>query len=210
VTEIQHFMLDSVVIIFPIVSFAVASAFALFLQRLKRKGYSWGTIRQRRSAVNAFHKAIPGISAEKADPFTRFPEMSLMWSGINCTVLTSVTPRRALPGVWVIVVIRFLHQRFFLIGWPSACGSLDGREAKVINHLCPLKGQQLWVEDRPQGPPQPSTFGDFGDFGISFAATVAGRYNTFEFGDFGVSFVATVAGRYTRRGGPRLSVQGEP
>ena len=38
-------------------------------------------------------------------------------------------------------------------------------------------------------------FGDF-DFG--------------DFGDFGVSFVATVAGRYTRRGGPRLSVQGEP
>ena len=31
-----------------------------------------------------------------------------------------------------------------------------------------------------------------------------------DFGDFGVSFVATVAGRYTRRGGPRLSVQGEP
>ena len=30
------------------------------------------------------------------------------------------------------------------------------------------------------------------------------------FGDFGVSFVATVAWRYTRRGGPRLSVQGEP
>ena len=30
------------------------------------------------------------------------------------------------------------------------------------------------------------------------------------FGDFGVSDVATVAGRYTRRGGPRLSVQGEP
>ena len=31
-----------------------------------------------------------------------------------------------------------------------------------------------------------------------------------DFGDFGVSFVATVAGRYTRRGDPRLSVQGEP
>ena len=31
-----------------------------------------------------------------------------------------------------------------------------------------------------------------------------------DFGDFGVSFAATVAGRYTRRGGPRLSVQGEP
>ena len=31
-----------------------------------------------------------------------------------------------------------------------------------------------------------------------------------DFGDFGVSFVATVAGRYTRWGGPRLSVQGEP
>ena len=31
-----------------------------------------------------------------------------------------------------------------------------------------------------------------------------------DFGDFGVSFVATVAGRYTRRGGPRLSVRGEP
>ena len=30
------------------------------------------------------------------------------------------------------------------------------------------------------------------------------------FGDFGVSFVATVAGRYTRRGGPRRSVRGEP
>ena len=28
-----------------------------------------------------------------------------------------------------------------------------------------------------------------------------------DFGDFGVSFVATVAGRYTRRGGPRLSVR---
>ena len=31
-----------------------------------------------------------------------------------------------------------------------------------------------------------------------------------DFGDFGVSDVATVAWRYTRRGGPRLSVQGEP
>ena len=31
-----------------------------------------------------------------------------------------------------------------------------------------------------------------------------------DFGDFGVSFASTVAGRYTRRGGPRLSVQGEP
>ena len=30
------------------------------------------------------------------------------------------------------------------------------------------------------------------------------------FGDFGVSFVSTVAGRYTRRGGPRLSVRSEP
>ena len=30
------------------------------------------------------------------------------------------------------------------------------------------------------------------------------------FGDFGVSFAATVAGRYTRRGDSRLSVQGEP
>ena len=38
-----------------------------------------------------------------------------------------------------------------------------------------------------------------------------GQYsNAGDFGDFGVSFVATVAGRYTRRGGPRLSVQGEP
>ena len=32
----------------------------------------------------------------------------------------------------------------------------------------------------------------------------------FGFGDFGVSYAATVAGRYTMRGGPRLSVQGEP
>ena len=31
----------------------------------------------------------------------------------------------------------------------------------------------------------------------------------FDFGDIGVSFVSTVAGRYTRRGGPRRSVQGE-
>ena len=53
--------------------------------------------------------------------------------------------------------------------------------------------------------------GDFGDFGVSFASTVAGRYTRRggrDFGDFGVSFVSTVAGRYTRRGGPRLSVQG--
>ena len=112
VTEIQHFMIDSGVIIFPILSSAVASAFTLFLQYLKGKGYSWGTIRQCRSAVAAFHKSIPGISAEEADPFTRFPEMSLMWSGINRTVLTSVTPRRPLPGVWVIAVIKLLHQRF--------------------------------------------------------------------------------------------------
>ena len=33
---------------------------------------------------------------------------------------------------------------------------------------------------------------------------------TLVFGDFGVSFTATVAGRYTRRGAPRLSVRGEP
>ena len=32
----------------------------------------------------------------------------------------------------------------------------------------------------------------------------------FDFGDFGVSFADAVAGRYTRWGGPRLSVQGEP
>jgi len=31
-----------------------------------------------------------------------------------------------------------------------------------------------------------------------------------DFGDFGVSFASTVAGRCTRRGGPRLSVRGEP
>ena len=31
-----------------------------------------------------------------------------------------------------------------------------------------------------------------------------------DFGDFGVSFASTVAGRYTRWGGPRLSVQGQP
>jgi len=31
-----------------------------------------------------------------------------------------------------------------------------------------------------------------------------------DFGDFGVSSASTVAGRYTRWGGPRLSVQGEP
>ena len=110
VTEIQHFMIDSGVIIFPILSSAVASAFTLFLQYLKGKGYSWGTIRQCRSAVAAFHKSIPGISAEEADPFTRFPEMSLMWSGINRTALTSVTPSRPLPGVSVIAVIKILHQ----------------------------------------------------------------------------------------------------
>ena len=31
-----------------------------------------------------------------------------------------------------------------------------------------------------------------------------------DFGDFRVSFASTVVGRYTRWGGPRLSVQGEP
>ena len=42
-----------------------------------------------------------------------------------------------------------------------------------------------------------------GDFG--------GRLtNVFDFGDFDVSFAATVAGRYTRRGDSRLSVQCEP
>ena len=40
--------------------------------------------------------------------------------------------------------------------------------------------------------------------------TVVGAGIGDDFGDFGVSFVATVAGRYTRRGGPRLSVRGEP
>ena len=30
-----------------------------------------------------------------------------------------------------------------------------------------------------------------------------------DFGDFGVSFASTVAGRYIRWGGPRLSVQDE-
>ena len=41
--------------------------------------------------------------------------------------------------------------------------------------------------------------------------TLVARFGDFgDFGDFGVSYVATVAWRYTRRGGPRLSVQGEP
>ena len=31
-----------------------------------------------------------------------------------------------------------------------------------------------------------------------------------DFGDFGVLFASTVAGRYTRRGGPRRSVRDEP
>ena len=44
--------------------------------------------------------------------------------------------------------------------------------------------------DKP-GEANPS-FGDFGDFRVSFVATVAGRY------------------MYTRWGGPRLSVRGEP
>ena len=47
--------------------------------------------------------------------------------------------------------------------------------------------------------------GDFGDFGVSDVGQYFG-----DFGDFGVSETATVAWRYTRRGGPRLSVQGEP
>jgi hypothetical protein len=91
---------------------AVASAFTLFLQHLKGKGYSWGTIRQCRSAVSAFHKAIPGISSSEADPFTRYPELSLMWAGINRSVVTAVTPRRPLPGTWVVAVIKLLYRRF--------------------------------------------------------------------------------------------------
>ena len=43
--------------------------------------------------------------------------------------------------------------------------------------------------------------------GLGFFALYFGD---FDFGDFGVSFAATVAWRYTRWGGPRLSVQGEP
>ena len=49
-------------------------------------------------------------------------------------------------------------------------------------------------------------FGVFGDFGVTYATPP----HFGDFGDFGVSFAATVAWRYTRRGDPRLSVQGEP
>ena len=35
-------------------------------------------------------------------------------------------------------------------------------------------------------------------------------FGDFGFGDFGVSFASTVAGLYTRWGGPRLFIQGEP
>ena len=41
---------------------------------------------------------------------------------------------------------------------------------------------------------------------LVFLAPIQGK----DFGDFGVSDAATVAWRYTRRGGPRRSVQGEP
>ena len=52
--------------------------------------------------------------------------------------------------------------------------------------------------------------GDLDDFGVSFAATVAGRTAFGDFGDFGVSFASTVTRLHMKRGGLRLSVRGEP
>ena len=70
----------------------------------------------------------------------------------------------------------------------------NGRRLKVLPRLLCVPARLTPSSSLvPQDQCPLITFGDFGDFG-----------------DFGVSDVATVAWRYTRRGGPRLSVQGEP
>ena len=108
INDIQSFILETGYPIFPILSGAGAERFTLFLQHLKDVGYSWGRIRAYRSAVIAFHKSIPGISAEAADPFRRFPILDLMWSGLHRSVNTVVRPRQPLAGPVVVYMIREL------------------------------------------------------------------------------------------------------
>ena len=71
-------------------------------------------------------------------------------------------------------------------------------------------------ETREKETERNKRMGDGGDGGGSTVGCATSqcvnlKANPFgDFGDFGVSFVATVAGRYTMRGGPRRSVRDEP
>ena len=55
-------------------------------------------------------KSIPGISAEWADPFTRFLILELMSAGVHRTVSTVVRQRKPLPEEIVVVLIKRLMQ----------------------------------------------------------------------------------------------------
>ena len=112
INDIQRFIISTGAPIFPILTYKSAELFTLFLEQLKTRGYSWSRLRAYRSAVSAFHKAIPGISAEAADPFRRFPLLDLMWSGLHRSVSTVVTPRRPLAGKVVIFMIQELFSQF--------------------------------------------------------------------------------------------------
>ena len=112
VGKIQGFMRETGLVIFPILSGSDAAAFSLFLQSLKQEGYSWGSLRQVRFAVSVFHRNIPGISAADADPFSRFPQLSNIWSGLARSVNQVVRRRRPLPGEWVVNQVLSLYRRF--------------------------------------------------------------------------------------------------
>ena len=112
IADIQSFILSSGFPVFPILSDYTARLFTYFLQSLKQRGYSWGRIRLYRSAVTAFHRSIPGISAKAADPFRRYPILDLMWQGIHRTVSTVVVPRKPLSGRVLVFMVKSLFQSF--------------------------------------------------------------------------------------------------
>ena len=67
--------------------------------------------------------------------------------------------------------------------------------------------------EKPEAEPQlplGSVGNPFANPGFSCPTTRVCLRLPCDFGDFGVSFAACVAGRYTRRGGPRSSVRGDP
>lgn len=133
ISDIQRFILNTKVIIFPILCDRRANAFTYFLQLLKSKGHSWGHIRSCRSAVTACQRSIPGISAALADPFSHFPILEMMMSGIHRSVNTVVRQRKPLPGQVVVVLIKRLTQIYYdqILAKPRA-GRAALRNAVVL------------------------------------------------------------------------------
>jgi len=112
IADIQNFIVSTGFPVFPILSDHAAQMFTYFLQSLKQRGYSWGRIRLYRSAVTAFHRSIPGISAESADPFRRFPILDLMWQGVHRSVNTVVVPRKPISGKVLVFMVKSLFASF--------------------------------------------------------------------------------------------------